>query len=61
MVRGGCWRVVLEAEVAAYVDAHADQADAVGRRLVVRNGSAAPREVAHVLGSRPLMSRAFSG
>jgi transposase-like protein len=35
----------LRAEVAAYVDAHADQLDGEGRRLVVRNGYAVPREV----------------
>jgi hypothetical protein len=48
IVRDGARRMLaaaLEAEVAAYVDAHADQVDAVGRRLVVRNESAAPREV----------------
>lgn len=37
--------VALEAEVAAYVEAHADQVDENGRRLVVRNGHHAPREV----------------
>jgi hypothetical protein len=30
----------LEAEVAAYIAAHADQLDERGRRLVVRNGHA---------------------
>jgi putative transposase len=35
----------LRAEVAAYVEAHADQVDQDGRRLVVRNGYAQPREV----------------
>jgi transposase-like protein len=35
----------LRAEVAAYVEAHADQVDEDGRRLVVRNGYAQPREV----------------
>jgi hypothetical protein len=29
----------LLAEVAAYIEAHADQLDADGHRLVVRNGS----------------------
>lgn len=35
----------LEAEVAAYIAAHADQLDDGGRRLVVRNGYAVTREV----------------
>jgi putative transposase len=35
----------LEAEVAAYIAAHAEQVDEQGRRLVVRNGYAQPREV----------------
>jgi len=35
----------LRAEVAAYVEAHADQVDEHGRRLVVRNGYAEPRQV----------------
>lgn len=35
----------LQAEVAAYIDAHAGDVDADGRRLVVRNGSHQPREV----------------
>ncbi len=35
----------LRAEVAAYVEEHADQVDQDGRRLVVRNGYAQPREV----------------
>src|SRR5665648_293292 len=35
----------LRAEVAAHVQAHADQVDEQGRRLVVRNGYAEPREV----------------
>jgi len=33
------------AEVAAYIAAHTDQLDADGRRLVVRNGHAVPRQV----------------
>lgn len=37
--------VALQAEVAAYIDAHAHDVDADGRRLVVRNGSHQPREV----------------
>jgi len=35
----------LQAEVAAYIDEHAGQVDEAGRRLVVRNGSAQPRQV----------------
>jgi transposase-like protein len=35
----------LEAEVAAYIAAHADELDERGRRLVVRNGRAEPRQV----------------
>jgi putative transposase len=35
----------LEAEVAAYVEAHADERDEGGRRLVVRNGHAEPRAI----------------
>ena len=35
----------LEAEVAAYIAAHAGELDERGRRLVVRNGHAVPRQV----------------
>src|SRR4029453_15373360 len=35
----------LEAGVAAYIAAHADQLDEEGHRLVVRNGHAVPRQV----------------
>jgi transposase-like protein len=48
IVRDGARRMLaaaLEAEVAAYIDAHAGQVDADGRRLVVRNGHATPRQV----------------
>jgi len=48
IVRDGARRMLaaaLEAEVAAYIDAHADQLDEHGRRLVVRNGHAVPRQV----------------
>jgi hypothetical protein len=34
--------VALQAEVVAYVEAHADQLDPVGHRLVVRNGYPRP-------------------
>jgi transposase-like protein len=48
IVRDGARRMLaaaLEAEVAAYIAAHADQLDERGRRLVVRNGRAEPRQV----------------
>lgn len=48
IVRDGARRMLaaaLEAEVAAYIAAHADQLDENGRRLVVRNGHAVPRQV----------------
>jgi len=41
----------LQAEVAAYVEAHADRVDVDGRRLVVRNGSHAEREVLTAAGA----------
>ena len=41
----------LLAEVAAYVEAHADQVDSDGHRLVVRNGFHAEREVTTVAGA----------
>jgi len=44
----------LQAEVAAYIDAHADQVDEVGHRLVVRNGHHAAREVATAAGAVPV-------
>jgi transposase-like protein len=48
IVRDGARRMLaaaLEVEVAAYIDAHADQRDEHGHRLVVRNGHAVPRQV----------------
>jgi transposase-like protein len=48
IVRDGARRMLaaaLEAEVAAYIAAHTDQLDEHGRRLVVRNGHAQPRQV----------------
>jgi transposase-like protein len=48
IVRDGARRMLaaaLEAEVAAYIAAQADQIDERGRRLVVRTGHARPREV----------------
>ena len=44
----------LQAEVAAYIEAHADQLDEHGRRLVVRNGFHDPREVATAAGAVPV-------
>ena len=41
----------LQAEVAAYVDAHAGEVDDHGCRLVVRNGSHHPREVTTAAGA----------
>ena len=48
IVREGARRMLataLEAEVAAYVEAHSDDRDEDGRRLVVRNGRAEPRTI----------------
>jgi transposase-like protein len=48
IVRDGARRMLataLEAEVAAYIAAYAEQLDEGGRRLVVRNGHAVPRRV----------------
>jgi putative transposase len=48
LVREGARRMLaaaLQAEVAAYIDAHAGEVDENGRRLVVRNGHHAPRQV----------------
>ncbi len=44
----------LQAEVAAYVDAHADQVDEAGHRLVVRNGHHEAREVTTAAGAVPV-------
>jgi transposase-like protein len=44
----------LQAEVAAYVDAHRGEVDAGGHRLVVRNGSHAAREVTTAAGAVPV-------
>jgi putative transposase len=43
--------VALQAEVVAYVEAHADQLDPVGHRLVVRNGYHDPRDVTTAAGA----------
>ena len=48
IVRDGARRMLaaaLQAEVAAYITAHADQVDEAGRRLVVRNGHHGARAV----------------
>src|SRR3954447_14098764 len=54
IVRDGARQMLaaaLRAEVAGYVDAHADQVDEVGHRLVVRNGYHAAREVTTAAGA----------
>jgi len=54
LAREGARRMLaaaLQAEVAAYVDAHIGQVDEHGHRLVVRNGSHAPRQVATAAGA----------
>ena len=44
----------LQAEVAAYIDAHAGEVDGDGLRLVVRNGYHAERAVATAAGAVPV-------
>ena len=44
----------LQAEVAAYIDAHAGEVDETGHRLVVRNGYHQPREVVTAAGAVPV-------
>jgi len=54
IVREGARRMLaaaLEEEVAAYIAANAAERDKGGRRLVVRNGHARPREVTTVAGA----------
>ncbi|KAF0833870.1 IS256 family transposase [Ornithinibacter aureus] len=46
--------VALQAEVAAYIEAHAHERDEAGRRLVVRNGFHEPREVTTAAGAVPV-------
>src|SRR5699024_10978013 len=57
IVRDGARQMLaaaLQAEVAAYVEAHADELDDAGHRLVVRNGYHAPREVTTAAGAVPV-------
>ena len=52
--RGAMLAAALQAEVGAYIDAHADQVDEAGHRLVIRNGHHAAREVATAAGAVPV-------
>ena len=57
IVRDGARQMLaaaLQAEVAAYVEAHRGEVDAEGRRLVVRNGFHEPREVTTAAGAVPV-------
>ncbi len=57
IVRDGARQMLaaaLQAEVAAYVEAFADELDEAGRRLVVRNGHHQPREVTTAAGAVPV-------
>jgi putative transposase len=57
LVRDGARQLLaaaLQAEVAAYIEAHAHLVDADGRRLVVRNGYHAEREVSTGAGAVPV-------
>jgi transposase-like protein len=57
IVRDGARQMLaaaLQAEVAAYIDAHADQLDEQGHRLVVRNGHHCEREVTTAAGAVPV-------
>src|SRR5438552_11267111 len=54
IVREGARRMLaaaLEEEVSAYIAAHAGERDETGRRLVVRNGHARPRQVGTAAGA----------
>jgi putative transposase len=57
IVRDGARQMLaaaLQAEVAAYIEAHADQVDADGHRLVVRNGYHQQRQVTTAAGAVPV-------
>ena len=57
LVRDGARQMLaaaLQAEVAAYVEAFAQEVDEAGRRLVVRNGYHQPREVTTAAGAVPV-------
>ena len=57
IVRDGARQMLaaaLQAEVAAYIEAFADQLDENGHRLVVRNGFHEPREVTTAAGAVPV-------
>jgi transposase-like protein len=57
IVRDGARQMLaaaLQAEVAAFVDAHRGEVDGQGRRLVVRNGFHEPREVTTAAGAVPV-------
>src|SRR4051795_11959504 len=57
IVRDGARKMLaaaLQAEVAAYIEAHRDEVDEHGRRLVVRNGSHAERQVITAAGAVPV-------
>jgi len=57
IVRDGARQMLaaaLQAEVAAYVETHLDHLDEAGRRLVVRNGHHAAREVSTAAGAVPV-------
>ena len=57
IVRDGARQMLaaaLQAEVAAYIDAHAEHLDEHGHRLVVRNGHHQPREVTTAAGAIPV-------
>ena len=57
VVRDGARQMLaaaLQAEVSAYIDAHAQEVDEHGHRLVVRNGHHQPREVTTSSGAVPV-------
>ena len=57
IVRDGARQMLaaaLQAEVAAYVEAHGDHVDEAGHRLVVRNGHHQAREATTAAGAVPV-------